>query len=129
MPLLKSPLYQAELYSKVNELQLSLEPLLLKRYQNFIKWRNGGEVSVLDVGSGTGCSTVKVLRPLLPENFKELIGLDCCPDMHNFSKLNYEDEKTKFLLQDIVDDIPRGLIGRFDHIFSLLCFHVVQDHK
>lgn len=129
MALSKGPLYQAELYAQVNEPQLVLEPIFLKRFQHLLKWRKNGNVSVLDVGSGTGCTTIKVLRPFLPENFIELIGLDGCPAMYNFAISTYEDEKTKFVMGDITKDMPLELVGRFDHVFSMYCLHIVQDHK
>lgn len=123
------PLYQVELYSKENTMQLKLEPEFLKMYQHLIKWAKGGKVSVLDVGCGTGCTTIKVLKPFLPENFQELVGLDSCSEMIEFSKRNYKEDKMEFLVQDITKDLLLELRGRFHHIFSFFCLQVVPEQK
>lgn len=127
MALPEGQIYQPELYAAENKLQLEAAPKFLKKYQHLIKWRNGGNVSVVDLGSGTGCTTVKVLKPFLPANFKELIGLDKDPAMIEYARKHYLSEKTDFKFVDICKSVPLDLENRFDHMFSFYCIHFIQD--
>lgn len=107
------------------------ESEILKKYSKMIKWRSDGLDSALDIGCAGGDVTNECIVPLLPEKFTRLIGVDISESMVRFANDNFANSKISFDQLDIGVDISEFLSKHepFDHVFSLLCLHLIPDQK
>ncbi|XP_017780259.1 PREDICTED: juvenile hormone acid O-methyltransferase-like [Nicrophorus vespilloides] len=118
----------AELYSKYHRIQTEEATFILENFIKSIKWKSGD--SILDVGTGTGEVTMRVLAPLLPHDFEKLVGLDISPEMINLAKEQNKNPKIDFIVCDIAfENITNTVQEKFDHIFSFFCLNWVQNQK
>ncbi|XP_045472427.1 juvenile hormone acid O-methyltransferase-like [Harmonia axyridis] len=86
------------------------------------------ELSVVDIGSGSGRLLHEVLIPLLPKNIKEIVATDIDEKMIDFSRSVNEHPKVIFNVLDIGGEkIPLHFQNRFDLLFSSYCFQYVRD--
>ncbi|XP_017772157.1 PREDICTED: juvenile hormone acid O-methyltransferase-like [Nicrophorus vespilloides] len=116
------------LYSKYHGLQTTDANYVLDNYIRLIKWK--GQDNALDVGCGSGQVTTNILLPLLPQDFKKLVGLDISPEMVKHAKSQNENPKVDFIASDISSiDIKNDICEEFDHIFSFYCLHWVQNQR
>ncbi|XP_077491614.1 juvenile hormone acid O-methyltransferase-like [Amblyomma americanum] len=83
----------------------------------------------LDIGCGPGTFTRDKLVPrALP--CKRIVGLDRSSLMVEFAKANSSHENVTFNVFNFGDQDVQELIvkyGRFDRVYSFLCFHYMKD--
>lgn len=85
----------------------------------------------MDIGCGSGDVTIDFILPLLPLNFKRLVGSDLSSDMIRYARESFQHPKISFQKLDISGDLTCYLetIEPFDHITSFYCLHWVQNQK
>ncbi|CAH1646563.1 unnamed protein product [Spodoptera littoralis] len=91
-----------------------------------LKWKKSIS-NVLDIGCGDG-SVTSMLKKYIPTDFK-LLGCDISENMVNFANDHHCNEQTSFTVLDIAGDIPEGMKGKFDHVFSSYALHWVLDQE
>ncbi|XP_037024353.1 juvenile hormone acid O-methyltransferase-like [Bradysia coprophila] len=118
-------MYKPELYEE-NHRHDKIVLELLEKYK--FDWRADGTDSLIDIGCASGDVTIKYILPLLPPNFKHLIGVDVSDKMISYAQEKYSRPNVEFKLFDIgVDSSDR--LQHVDHITSFLCLHWVKDQK
>lgn len=105
------------LYNKSNPLQRSDTQQALGEFGHLLEWRSDGDGSVLNAGCGAGDVTVEILLPILPPNFKSLVGVDLSNQMINHPKVQFE----RFDLAAEFENQPLNGIEPVDHNFSFYC--------
>ncbi|CAH1179146.1 unnamed protein product [Phaedon cochleariae] len=119
---------QPELWSRNNNITILANMKYMEKYKDKIKWKDGE--SILEFGMGCGRNTREVLLPHLPENFKEYIGSDVTTPMVEHSRRTIIHQRMKIIQFDIeCDSIPPEFVGRFDHIFSFMVMHWIQNTR
>lgn len=128
---------QASLYSRANELQRHDAQQILSEYSSMFSWRQDGQDTLLDIGTGSGDVLMELIYPLMPDSFKYLIGCDISPKMINHAQQSYKsDQKCHFRVLDISKEVPpnreqtgSGYAGKFDHITSFYCLHWIRNQR
>lgn len=86
----------------------------------------------MDIGCGSGDVTIDFILPLLPLNFKRLVGSDLSDQMIRYAQESYKHPKIAFQKLDIGSGDLTGYLETvepFDHITSFYCLHWVQNQK
>lgn len=113
---------QSELYRKVKYLQKREARQALLDYAHLIMWRSDGCNSVLDAGCGSGDVTRE--WPILPSNFKRLVGVDISYKMLDYAKKTQIHPKLSFEYFDLNLELEKQALRSsepFDHVFSFFC--------
>lgn len=102
-----------------------------KGYTLFLESMNipkNGDLSVLDIGVGSGRVFQEVLLPLLPKNVTDIVASDMEENMLVFAHSKITDPRVTFEKFNILDkNMPTHLENRFDYSFSSYCFSYVSD--
>ncbi|CAB3253533.1 unnamed protein product [Arctia plantaginis] len=115
-----------ELYRLSNSMQTRDAAEFFEEYAPKMSWKKNNN-RILDVGCGDG-SVTNMLVKYLPNDFN-LLGSDINVNMVNFANEQNRNEKTYFIVLDIVGEIPVEMKRSFDHVFSIYALHWVQNHK
>ncbi|KAH6923937.1 hypothetical protein HPB50_009574 [Hyalomma asiaticum] len=88
-----------------------------------------GPRQFLDVGSGCGQVTLKVLLPTVPEDVEKIVGVDACENMVSYARQHSSDPRISYEQLDIAGDVSGflALYGPFDRIYSFNCLHRVRE--
>nr|ANI21405.1 juvenile hormone acid methyltransferase [Helicoverpa armigera] len=116
----------AVLYEKSNSLQKRDAIMCLEEYASKIKWKKSNN-NILDIGCGDG-SVTNMLKKYIPTEYK-LLGCDISEKMVNFANDHHCNEQTSFTVLDIEGDLPEGMKGNFDHVFSFYALHWVNNQE
>lgn len=131
-------MFQPESYINSNYVQRRDAKVLLGKHLSKLNWKNDGSDTLLDIGSGTGDVTIDYIKPLLPENFKMIIGCDKSIEMVKFCREKYENERIKFFQLDIEEDcfakssrdsLQYQKIEKFNGITSLYTLQWVMNQR
>ncbi|XP_044254552.1 juvenile hormone acid O-methyltransferase-like isoform X2 [Tribolium madens] len=119
----------AQLYSRVGQLQKLGIIETFEKYIKLIKFKNN--IKVLDVGCGDGGLTSEILVPKLPQDFQEIIGVDISEKMVTYAKEKFQaNPKFDFFQFDITSEtIPEKFYEYFDNVFSFYCFNWIPESK
>lgn len=123
---------KAALYSQSNHFQRRDAQEALQEFADTIKWRSDGHDSVLDAGCGSGDVTVEILMPILPMNFRRLVGADISKAMLDYARKTQIHPKLSFEQFDLCTDLEKQSLNSvkpFDHIFSFYTFHRIPDKE
>lgn len=115
------------LYGSSNEIQKKCTIHFLKEFEHKIKWNKNGDTAI-DLGCGDGSVTVAV-KNAAPCNFKTFVATDYNEAMVEYANQRYADENTLFRVLDIAQDMPKDLIGAFNHVFSFYALQWVKDQE
>lgn len=122
-----------ELYKHVKSPQRRDVREFLEEFGGALNWRSDGEDTLLDVGCGSGDMTTDFILPILPKNFKRLVGVDASKQLIQQAQQQNVQSKVFFEQFDIgVDEQKQSLQHvkkPVDHITALHSFHWVKDHK
>ncbi|KAF9407855.1 hypothetical protein HW555_012265 [Spodoptera exigua] len=116
----------AALYEKANSMQKRDALNFLEDISPKLKWKKSIS-NILDIGCGDGCVT-SMLKKYIPTDFK-LLGCDISEKMVNFANDHHCNEQTSFTVLDIAGDVPEGMKGKFDHVFSFYALHWILDQE
>ncbi|CAH1646560.1 unnamed protein product [Spodoptera littoralis] len=116
----------AALYEQANSMQKRDALNFLDDISPKLKWKKSIS-NILDIGCGDGCVT-SMLKKYIPTDFK-LLGCDISEKMVNFANDHHCNEQTSFTVLDIAGDIPEGMKGKFDHVFSFYALHWILDQE
>lgn len=119
-------MHNAYLYQQSNNIQKRDAVACLEKYATKIKWKKSNN-RIIDIGCGDG-SVTNMLKKYLPNDFT-LLGSDVSENMVNFANKHHCNEKTSFTVLDIVGDLPEGMKGNFDHVFSFYTLHWILDQE
>lgn len=126
-------LKQAKCYNETNCLQRKEAEDTLNEHASKIKWLSDGTDSVLHVGSRSGDVLFDYVFPLLPKNFKKIVGIEKSDAMISYAVENYRHPKLFFEQADIVNrhDVNKILkkFGQFNHVSTLCSLHWVMDQE
>lgn len=103
---------------------------LIEKFKDFLTFKENEKI--MDAGCGEGTTTLKCLLSFLPENFEKLECVDLNPKMLEIAKSLISNPRVKFTELDLCcSDLPKELIGSFDHIFSFYMLHWIpkSNHK
>ncbi|XP_075531281.1 juvenile hormone acid O-methyltransferase-like [Dermacentor variabilis] len=83
----------------------------------------------LDVGSGCGQVTMKILLPNVPENVGRIVGVDVCANMVSYARQHSSHPKLVYEQLDITGDVSGflGLYGPFDRLYCFNSLNHVKD--
>ncbi|XP_055855251.1 juvenile hormone acid O-methyltransferase isoform X1 [Episyrphus balteatus] len=122
---------QPKYYSVANRVQRYDAEEIVKEFSSVLKWRLDGKDSLIDLGTGSGDVLMDFIYPLMPKNFTKLVGTDISSEMVKHCEKNYsQSENVKFKVLDIgTENLPKELIGEFDHVTSFYSIHWVQNQR
>ncbi|XP_023240866.1 uncharacterized protein LOC111639267 [Centruroides sculpturatus] len=83
---------------------------------------------ILDIGCGQGKSTKQILLPKCPK-IKKIVAIDIVPNLLNYARSNYHDDKIEYKEQNIVDRIETEDIAKYDKIFSSYALNYIGDYN
>ncbi|KAH7932850.1 hypothetical protein HPB49_003777 [Dermacentor silvarum] len=88
-----------------------------------------GPRQFLDVGSGCGQVTMKVLLPNVPDNVERIVGVDVCANMVSYAREHSSHPKLAYEQLDITADVSEflGLYGPFDRLYCFNSLNRVKD--
>lgn len=106
---------------------------ILTEYCEKFYWKNDGTDTLINIGYGTGNSTVDHVRLIMPKNYKRLSGCDISRKMVDYSDyFLYKNENIDFFEFDIecdlIMDVPQ-LISEFDHVISLKGLELYKNQR
>ncbi|XP_037037919.1 juvenile hormone acid O-methyltransferase-like [Bradysia coprophila] len=125
-------LNKPELYRHANSLQRLATQILLNGYSTKLNWRDDGQDSWLDVGCGSGDTTIDYILPILPKNFQRLVGADVSKKMIEYNRATHVYPKISFELINLGIDLTQQPLWQeetFDHISSFFCFMYIRDQQ
>lgn len=114
-----------EVYVKYNSVAVNINKFILDKYSTLIQWNKCPKV--LDIGSGDGKTTMKVLEPRLPRNYVKLVGSDKQARMVNYARQQCKNNRIKFVQFNVVGE--KLLPEKYDHIFSFFTLHRIHDYS
>lgn len=123
---------KAALYKRSNDLQRRDAKHTIEEFSYILQWRPDGCDSLLDIGCASGDVTIDILLPILPSNFKRLVGVDVSQEMVEFSRQQYPLSRVSFEKFDVGLDIEKQQLRnaeQFDHITSFFCLHWIQNQE
>lgn len=105
--------------------------LLSQEFAYNFHFRSDGTDTLMDIGCGSGDVTIDFILPLLPLNFKRLVGSDLSDQMVRYAQESFQHPKIAFHKLDIGGDLTGYLetVEPFDHITSFYCLHWVQNQR
>lgn len=124
-----------ELYKKENDAQRNVTKTVITELANKLNWREGGQDTLIDIGSGTGDALIDFVLPLLKKrNFAQLIGTDISEKMIEHCQNEYSAlPNVVFEILDISKDIKDQKLKYskqpVDHVTSFYTFHWIKDQK
>lgn len=74
----------ADMYRKAAQLKQDISEFV-NEFRSLINWKNGGTDSLLDIGCAGGDVTVDILKPMLPENYSRIVGVDISGTMIEYA--------------------------------------------
>ncbi|XP_075532269.1 juvenile hormone acid O-methyltransferase-like [Dermacentor variabilis] len=88
-----------------------------------------GPLRFLDVGSGCGQVTMKMLLPNVPDNVERIVGVDVCPNMVSYAREHSSHPKLAYEQLDITGDVSEflRLYGPFDRLYCFNSLNRVKD--
>lgn len=119
-------MHNADLYQQSNSVQKRDALACLDKHASKIKWKKGNN-RIIDIGCGDG-SVTNMLKKYLPSDFK-LLGCDVSESMVNYANEHHCNEQTSFTVLDIGGDMPEGMKGNFDNVFSFYTLHWIVDQQ
>ncbi|XP_049868221.1 juvenile hormone acid O-methyltransferase-like [Pectinophora gossypiella] len=119
-------MFRPELYQQVNEVPKRDAFDCLEKYGPKLKWSKSE--CVIDLGCGDGSVTSTILKPFLP-SFNKLVGCDIGELMVEHANRKHGNDRTSFIVWDIVTDVPNHLAESFHHVFSFYALHWIQDQE
>lgn len=120
-----------ELYKQTNEMQRRDSKHTIDEFSHLLRWRDDGFDSILDIGFASADIMMDFLLPILPKNFKCLVGVELSDEMVEFARKQYSHPKVSFEKFDIGIDIDKQSFQHepFDHITSFYCLNRVEDQE
>ncbi|KAL1139067.1 hypothetical protein AAG570_009128 [Ranatra chinensis] len=124
----------AKLYAEASGPQQKKAYKMLLDYSHWLQWSEGERV--LDIGSGPGNITEKLLLPFLADDIDCLVGVDKSEEMVRYARGACTDKRLRFYEMDITDrdqeslvaDLPNQLAqGSFDKVFCFYLLHWMAD--
>ncbi|XP_046739552.1 juvenile hormone acid O-methyltransferase-like [Diprion similis] len=114
-----------ELYATVNNLQRTDADDISHEFEEDIRKMSG---RCLDIGSGPGDVVMDFILPKLNPT-ATIVCSDISEAMVKFGKDKYgENSRVNFIKLDIeTPNLPRNLVGQFDHVTSFYCLHWCQN--
>ncbi|CAH1108135.1 unnamed protein product [Psylliodes chrysocephalus] len=116
-----------QLWANNSNITFVLNSSHLSKYRHLLKWKN--KASILEFGFANGHNSNQVLRPLLPNDYKEFIGSDISKQMVEEAKKEFRMPRSNIVQMSIDGNIPDEFHNRFDHVFSFLTMHLVQNPR
>ncbi|KAH7959478.1 hypothetical protein HPB49_011361 [Dermacentor silvarum] len=88
-----------------------------------------GPWQFLDVGSGCGQVTMKILLPNVPDNVERIVGVDVCANMVSYAREHNSHPKLAYEQLDITGDVSEflSLYGPFDRLYCFNSLNRVKD--
>lgn len=123
---------KAALYSQSNHFQRRDAQEALHEFAYTIRWRSDGCDYILDCGCGSGDVTAEILMPILPINFRRLVGVDISKEMLDYARKTQIHPKLSFEQFDLCTELEKQPLSNavpFDHIFSFYTFQRVPDKE
>ncbi|CAH1108136.1 unnamed protein product [Psylliodes chrysocephalus] len=116
-----------ELWSKSSNAAFVLNTSHLSKYRHLLKWNKNA--SILEFGFANGHNSNQLLRPILPNDYKEFIGSDISIEMVEDATKHFRIPRSKIVQMDIAGDIPKDYHNRFDHVFCFITMHLVKSPR
>ncbi|XP_037029776.1 juvenile hormone acid O-methyltransferase-like [Bradysia coprophila] len=104
----------------------------LKEFPNVFKGISDGNESWLDAGCGPGNVTLNVLLPMLPENFKRLVGVDVSKEMVTYAREAAAHPKVSYELLNLDVELEKQSFNEteaFDHVVSFFCLMYIKNQN
>ncbi|XP_059607464.1 juvenile hormone acid O-methyltransferase-like isoform X2 [Phlebotomus argentipes] len=102
--------------------------IYLDNYGHLLTWKPNE--FILDIGCGSGDITHKLIYPLLPEDFQQLVCSDISGDLLEVAEIQFKGiPKVSFDILDICSELKDHWKDKFNHIFSLYCLMWVKCIK
>ncbi|XP_055921125.1 juvenile hormone acid O-methyltransferase-like [Eupeodes corollae] len=123
---------KAKVNAKANQVQRHDAEHIIKEFSRVFKWRLDCNDSLIDIGTGSGDVLVDFLVPVLPKNFKKIVGSDISSDMVQHCNKTYKSLKDKvaFKILDIgTEKLSKEFVSEFDHVTSFYCLNWVQNQQ
>ncbi|XP_022902602.2 juvenile hormone acid O-methyltransferase-like [Onthophagus taurus] len=118
-------LFSSKLYADNNLSAVDHARSFLENYKDFFHWANSEDI--LEVGCSNGRITKEILYPFVKKHLNCLIGADICPEAIQIANETNNLMNLSFETMDITDlDLCYKYKERFNHIFALYLFHVVE---
>lgn len=125
-------MHKAALYQRSNGLQRRDAKQAIEEFSHVFQWRSDGGDSLLDIGCGSGDVMIDFILPILPGNFKRLVGVDLSKEMIDFARKQYPNSRISFDTFDLALDLEKQMLRNtepFDHITSFYCLHWIQNQE
>ncbi|XP_049274223.1 juvenile hormone acid O-methyltransferase-like [Rhipicephalus sanguineus] len=136
------PGYDAATYSKYVTCDFPTITKLLKYYNmtfdNVLDGDIGRERTTsrgprqfLDIGSGCGVVTKKILLPSVPDDVEKIVGVDLCENMLSYARQRNSHPKIVYEKLDIRGDVSEflDLYGPFDRIYGFNSLNRVKEQS
>lgn len=123
---------KALLFQRVNYISKRDAVEAVQEFQSEFNWRLDGTDSVMDAGCGTGNIAHDVILPIMPPNFKRVVGIDVSNDMLEFARKTAVHPKLSFAEFNLDVDLENQSLNGiepFDHITSFYCMMWVRNEK
>lgn len=126
----------AALYNCSSNINKKRAEQVLEKFFHLLTWKEGERI--VDAGSGSGNVTTQILAPKLPEDFKELVGLDISEHMVKYANNNNKDHRITFVTANLAEPdfrkleeafSMRNMAVGFDKVFSFNCLHWIKDQE
>lgn len=129
----------AKLYKRSNPLQKRDAQLVMTEF-SYLFNDKVNDLTLLDIGCGSGDVLVDIVLPKLPRDFSQVVGVDISKEMIRYASDNYQSEFLTFFRADIESDFlsseqkataARGQIKpeSFNFITSFYCLHWIQNQR
>lgn len=118
-------MHQPEVYVQYNSVAINTNEFTLNKYSKLIQWKK--RPKILDLGSGDGKTTMKVLEPRLPRDYVKLVGSDIQEVMVNYAREQCNNDRIEFVQFNIVGE--KLLAEQYDHVFSFFTLHRIDDFR
>ncbi|KAH6923940.1 hypothetical protein HPB50_009577 [Hyalomma asiaticum] len=136
----RKPAYDADMYSKNVVCYFPTMTKLLKcfnmMFDNAVETdsfnesqSSGGPRKFLDVGSGCGHVTLKIILPNVPDDVEKIVGVDVCENMLSYARKYSSHPRIAYEHLDITGDVSEFLAkyGTFDRLYAFNSLNRVKD--
>lgn len=122
-------MHNATLYNSAKGMQTKDAEENLAANIDKMRWDVGGDI--LDVGCGDGDITFNLLMKKIPRNPFKIVGTDLSFKMIEYANNTYaNNDQISFEVLDIAaKTIDSSHLRKYQHVFSFMCLHWVQDQK